>query len=101
MKIIISDINIMINFSFSNLEVMTLYYLMVLPYFWIFWIWPSKCLIVAIDQVIFINIDIISIISVIIITITMLTTAIMFWIWSSKHLLAIVQFIIITIINDH
>jgi len=50
MKIIISDINIMINFSFSNLEVMTLYYLMVLPYFWIFWIWPSKCLIVAIDQ---------------------------------------------------
>ena len=59
MKIIIEiDIDItmiiMIHSSFPNFLELALFYLMVLTYFCMFWIWPSKHLLLAIDQVIII-----------------------------------------------
>ena len=37
--------------SFPNFLELALFYLMVLTYFCMFWIWPSKHLLVAIDEV--------------------------------------------------
>ena len=39
------------NSSFTNFLELSLFYLMVLTYFCMFWIWPSKHLLVAIDEV--------------------------------------------------